>query len=250
MGVITVKRYSVLTIGFLMVALVVLLAGCNKTSDRNNENNQSDNVDIVAMADLEQEGTSWQDASIRLSEGNQRYVDGITNLKDFSQQTREDLAEQGQKPFATIVCCSDSRVPPELIFDQGLGDLFVIRVAGNVVDSVALGSIEYGVEHLGTSLIVVLGHDHCGAVKATVDGGEVSENISSITELIRPAYERAKNKGIEGDIYTKCEDENILNTINAIKSSPVVAHLIEEKGMEIIGAKYHLERGVVTFLNY
>jgi carbonic anhydrase len=122
----------------------------------------------------------------RLEEGNRRAASNHSTHPHASSARRGEVA-QSQSPFAVIVSCSDSRVPPELLFDQGYGDLFVIRIAGNVVEDTALGSIEYAVEHLGAKLLVVLGHERCGAVKATVDGGEAPGHIGSIVNAIKPA---------------------------------------------------------------
>lgn len=192
---------------------------------------------------------SASDAKKLLVEGNARFVDNKTLSKDISEDKRKDLAVNGQYPFAIIVGCSDSRVPPEIIFDQGLGDIFVIRDAGNVVDPIALGSVEYGAVELGAPLIVVLGHEQCGAVKAAVDGEEVSENIDSIINEIKPSVEKAKASGAtEENIYDKTENENIKNTIDKIKGSPVIKKLLEEKKVEIVGAKYYMEEGKVEFM--
>ena len=109
-------------------------------------------------------------------------------------ERRKELVE-GQHPFAIILCCSDSRVPPEVIFDQGLGDLFIVRTAGNVFDNIALGSIEYAVEHLEVPLLVVLGHGQCGAVTATVEGGHAPGHISNVVEAIQPAVVKAYDLG-------------------------------------------------------
>lgn len=179
-----------------------------------------------------------------LTEGNARFTSGRHGKADLGAARRQDLAANGQNPFAVVVCCSDSRVPPELIFDAGLGDLFVIRTAGNVVDDVALGSIEYGAEHLGVPLIVVLGHENCGAVKATVDGGEVHGCITSIVDRISPALDRVR--GAE-DLYAACEDENIKSVCGEIRKNRLIAGLIREGKTEVAGAKYAIETGSVTF---
>ncbi len=182
----------------------------------------------------------------KLIEGNARYVSGRHGASDIGASRRRELAVNGQKPFAVIVCCSDSRVPPELIFDQGLGELFVIRTAGNVVDNVALGSIEYGAEHLQVPLIVVLGHENCGAVKATVDGGEAHGYVVSIVDKISPSLDRVRGAA---DLYAACEDENIRSVVGEIKSNKIIAELIRDGRTEVVGAKYGIEDGRVTFLN-
>lgn len=187
------------------------------------------------------------DAEILLLEGNKRYVENNASKKDISLKKRKELNIKGQHPLAVIVSCSDSRVPPEIVFDQGLGDLFVIRNAGNVSDPVVLGSVEYGAEHLNTPLIVVLGHENCGAVKAVVDGAVVDGNLNSILEKIKPTCQKLKSA--EEDkvkLLDKCIDANIKNTMAEIKNSPVISRLEKENKVKVIGAKYHMESGKVV----
>jgi carbonic anhydrase len=183
-----------------------------------------------------------------LIEGNKRYVANKALSPDISYARRKNLSTYGQKPFAIILSCSDSRVPPELVFNQGLGDLFVVRNAGNVVDPVALGSIEYGAEHLKAPLIVVLGHEKCGAVKAAMEGAEASEAITAIMDKIKPSYEKVKASTQNADeLYDKTIDENIRASIAAISKSPVIQKLSKEQKIDIVGAKYHMDTGKVTF---
>lgn len=180
-----------------------------------------------------------------LKEGNRRYVAGqmLHPHEDFER--RKEVCN-GQKPFAVIVGCSDSRVPPQVIFDQGIGDLFIIRVAGNIVDDVALGSIEYAVEHLGTQLVVVLGHSKCGAVIATAQGGEPHGHICSIANMIMPAVEKAKTQ--KGDLVENAIRNNIDMVVDTIKNSePVMAKSVKEGKVKVIGAYYDLDSGVVEF---
>lgn len=183
-------------------------------------------------------------AKQRLIEGNERFVSGKSTNRAIDMTKIEELAVKGQKPFALIVCCSDSRVPPELIFDQGFGDIFVVRTAGNVVDEVCLGSIEYGAEHLDIPLIVVLGHEGCGAVKATVDGGPAHGALKAITDRISVSYSKLK---ASKNIYAECEDENIKSTISDIKNNSLIAHLISQGKTEVIGAKYGIHSAKVSF---
>ncbi|HWR45144.1 carbonic anhydrase [Sporomusa sp.] len=180
-----------------------------------------------------------------LVDGNKRFTSEKYADSQIGQARRTELVK-GQHPFAVIVSCSDSRVPPELLFDQGLGDLFVVRVAGNVLDSIELGSIEYAVEHLGAKLIVVLGHEKCGAVKATVDGGEVPPNIKAIAAKIQPAVTAAKAAN-SANVYEAATDANVLNMVAALHADPVITHV---GGVKILGAKYHLESGAVEFIKY
>lgn len=192
---------------------------------------------------------SGNEALQLLEDGNKRFTTGNPAVKDIGKARRDELLSKGQKPFAIIVTCSDSRVPPELIFDQALGDLFVIRTAGNIVDSIAVGSIEYGVEHLGSPLLVILGHSNCGAVKATVDGGEAPGCIAAIVAKITPSVQKAKAAGAAGnELYESSTLENIKATINEIMESHIVQHFIKDGKLTVIGAKYHLDSGEVEFL--
>lgn len=178
-----------------------------------------------------------------LIDGNNRFVVEKYADHEIGKAKRAELAK-GQHPFAVIVSCSDSRVPPEILFDQGLGDIFVVRVAGNVLDAIELGSVEYAVEHLGVKLVVVLGHEKCGAVKATVDGGELPPNIKAIADKIQPAVAAAKAKPV-GDVYETAANTNVLNMVDSLKNDPILNHVA---GVQFIGAKYHLESGKVEFI--
>jgi carbonic anhydrase len=184
----------------------------------------------------------------KLTEGNGRFAAGKPGVRESSLPRIRELSENGQHPLAIIVSCSDSRVPPEFIFDQGLGDLFVVRTAGNVVDDVALGSIEYGAEHLHIPLILVLGHEKCGAVRATVDsaGGDVRGSLRAITDKIKKSLYRA---GASDNIYEGCADENIRNTMSDIRNNKVIAGLIHEGRVQVAGAKYGIGDGKVTFFS-
>jgi carbonic anhydrase len=152
----------------------------------------------------------------------------------------------GQHPFAIILGCADSRVPPEIIFDQGLGDLFVIRVAGNILDDAILGSIEYAVEELGTALVLVLGHERCGAVAATVKHAEVVGHISTLINAIQPAVDRAKNE--PGDLLDNAIRANIELVVAQLKSSMPVADLVLKNKLTVVGAQYNLKCGSVDLI--
>lgn len=181
----------------------------------------------------------------KLNDGNSRFAKGEAVHSNQSVERRNELTK-GQKPFAVIVSCSDSRVPPEIIFDQGLGDLFVIRTAGHVVDDIALASIEYAVEHLHVELIVVLGHERCGAVDAAVKGGELPGHLGKLISEIEPAVEQAEKE--EGDLLANSVHENIHRVVRQLKNSgPIIKEFIEHHELEIIGAYYDLDDGIVTF---
>lgn len=194
----------------------------------------------------------------RLQDGNQRFVAGVRSVDTLvKQKQRADFVEN-QAPFAIILGCSDSRVPAEIVFDQGLGDLFVIRVAGNIVAPSQIGSVEFAAEMFGTPLVVVLGHSMCGAVKATLDGlenpsDEQSLNVLSIVNRIRPTVEPL----FETDLH-KNPDEllkasiraNILAATNHLRhGSEMLEQLIQKGELTIVGAEYSLETGIVEFFD-
>lgn len=186
----------------------------------------------------------------KLMDGNKRFVDGTLAQKDLGKAKREELAK-GQTPFAIVLTCSDSRVPPELLFDQGLGDVFVVRVAGNVVDPIALGSIEYGAEHLGSPLLVILGHSKCGAVKATLEAkGKPEGNIGAIIKKIMPAADVAKKKGgTQDEILETAIKQNVKNVYaDIMKNSKIVSHLVGEGKLTIATAEYDITTGKVEMI--
>lgn len=183
-----------------------------------------------------------------LKAGNARFVAGQAVHSNQTVDRRTEVAA-GQHPFAIIVGCSDSRVPPEIVFDQGLGDLFVVRVAGNIVDDHALGSIEYAAEHLHVPLVVVLGHDKCGAVDAAVSGGEVPGHIASIVDAIKPAVEEAKSE--QGNLLDNAIDANIRRVVYEIRhSEPILGHEVEAGKLTVVGARYKLDSGQVVFFSW
>lgn len=233
----------ILRSALLAAALVgIVLAGCtakNKSAIPANQREEYERPEKVESA---------VEAKKLLVKGNERFVSGEAAEKDLSGTRREELTE-GQEPFAVIVCCADSRVPPELLFDQGLGDIFVVRVAGNVADPVAIGSVEYAVEHLEVPLVVVLGHEKCGAVSATVEGGEAPGSIGSIVEKISPSVEKARSGGAEGEeLIEKAVELNVEQTIRDLKSSPIVTERRGKEELSILGATYELGSGEVKWL--
>jgi carbonic anhydrase len=187
-----------------------------------------------------------EDALKKLMEGNQRY---IQQKRTFPDQDRSRIAEvaKGQHPFATILGCSDSRVASEIIFDQGLGDLFDIRVAGNFIDNVVLGNMEYAVLELGVPLLVILGHERCGAVKAALDGKPVPGHISSLVAAIKPAV--YATKGQPGDPWDNAVRANVKMTVNKLKAlSPILAKAVKAGTLKVVGARYDLESGAVEII--
>lgn len=191
--------------------------------------------------------TTADEALQRLLEGNQRYVSHQTIDPNQTEARRAEIV-QGQLPFATILSCVDSRVPPELIFDRGLGDLFVVRTAGQVIDRAVMGSIEFGAFLLGIPLIFVLGHEKCGAVHATIEAVERSAappgSIGALVEGIRPAVETARHQ--PGDLLENAVKANVALGVHRLQASPILAELLEAGKLKIVGGRYCLETGAVN----
>lgn len=190
---------------------------------------------------------SPNDALAALLAGNQRFAAGVSVRPRQSVERRVEVAG-AQQPFAAIIACSDSRMPPEIIFDCGLGDLFVIRVAGNVLDDVGLGSIEFAVVTLGVGLVLVLGHSRCGAVIAAIEGSEPPGHIRSVVERIRPALAQARAAG--GDLVDATIRANIAMGVAALRASqPILAQRVADGRLQVAGARYDLDTGLVHLLD-
>src|SRR6266496_3079952 len=199
-------------------------------------------------AHSDQPSVAPAEAISKLKEGNRRYTSGNLQHPGQTTERRTELAKT-QHPFAAIVSCSDSRVPPEIVFDQGLGDLFVVRVAGNVINDEGLGSIEYTVDHLGTRLILVLGHQSCGAVKAARETiaakGKAPGHIESLVTAIKPAVEATAKDDLETTVKA-----NVKNVVKALRSStPILKAQVDSGEIQVIGGYYSLDRGAVTSLD-
>ena len=195
----------------------------------------------------EQPAVAPAEAIAKLKEGNGRYASGKLQHPGQTTERRAELTKD-QHPFAVIVSCSDSRVPPEIVFDQGLGDLFVVRVAGNVIDDHGLGSIEYAVDHLGARLIVVLGHQSCGAVKAAKETiaakSKAPGHIQSLVTAIQPAVEATAKSDLGATV-----EANVKNVVQALRrSTPILKPKVDSGEVQIIGGYYSLDTGAVTFL--
>jgi len=208
-------------------------------------------------------GITAEQALQKLMDGNKNSVEmNLGHLQEQSTSAARMALASSQKPYAIVLTCSDSRVPPEIIFNKGLGELFVIRVAGNVPDPVVLGSIEYAAEHLGSPLIMVLGHERCGAVTATVEAkgkSTGSPNIDAIVKAIKPQVKKAASNCAVCKDDIKCAEtkkkefvECVIDAnaksiaANLTKSSAILKHLVEEKKITIVAAKYDLDDGKVT----
>lgn len=201
---------------------------------------------------------SAREALGRLQEGNRRFVSEVGERGASGGRARRDELVERQTPFAIILGCSDSRVPAELVFDQGLGDLFVIRVAGNIVAPSQVGSVEFAAERYGTRLVVVLGHSRCGAVQATLEELERptesrSPNLRSIVDRIRPSVESLVTPAERGDpeaLMVRAVRANIRASANQLRhGSAMLERLILNEGLLVVGAEYSLETGVVEFFD-
>ena len=199
-----------------------------------------------------------QEALARLQAGNQRFVAGVRDVHTLMSQLRRGDLVAGQTPFAIVLGCSDSRVPAELVFDQGVGDLFVIRVAGNIVAPSQIGSIECAAERFGTRLVVVLGHSLCGAVQATLEELERptemrSPNLRAIVDRIRPAVETLLETDLRRDpaaLIRYAVRANIRASVNHLcHGSQILEQLILHDDLLVVGAEYSLETGIVDFFD-
>lgn len=201
---------------------------------------------------------SAQDALQRLREGNQRFVASVRNGDAALCNSRPMALEQHQQPFAIVLGCSDARVPAEIVFDQGLGDLFVIRVAGNVVAPSQIGSVEFAASRFGTRLVVVLGHSQCGAIQATIEelqrpAERQSRNLRSIVDRVRPSVEGLLRTELRNDpqsLVRLAVRANVGVSVSHLRyGSDVLEQLIENDGLMVVGAEYSLETGVVEFFD-
>jgi carbonic anhydrase len=192
----------------------------------------------------------------RLRQGNLRFVSNLGGAEAFSSHIRRTELTAGQQPFAIILGCSDSRVPAEIVFDQGLGDLFVIRVAGNIVAPSQVGSVEFAAARYDTRLVVVLGHSQCGAIVATIEELQrptenQSRNLHAIVDRVRPSLEGLLATDLKHNmqaLITQGVRANIRSSVNHLRhGSEVLEQLIQDEGLSVIGAEYSLETGVVEF---
>ena len=198
-----------------------------------------------------------RDALQRLRDGHQRFVSSTRSQHTVTDRAARAAFVKGQHPFAIILSCSDSRVPPEIVFDQGIGDLFVVRVAGNIAEPTQIGSVEFAAQRFGTRLVVVLGHSRCGAVLATVEHlekstGERSPHLKSIIECIRPTVAALLETDVGHDGAALVRDAvraNVGASVTRLRRSEALAYLIKEDGLVVVGAEYSLETGSVEFFD-
>lgn len=217
----------------LLIFIAVIIAGC-----KSHTANGLSSPDAPAPASLQ-----------KLMDGNSRFAHWKPIHPDESRQRVIEISK-AQHPFAVVISCSDSRVSPELIFDQGLGDLFVIRTAGNLIGGLELGSVEYAVEHLGVDLIIVLGHQQCGAVKAFVEGGEAHGHIKDIIDSLKKETEISNVPPGDKNRLDDCIRANILHGIHQLKEqSAIIKEKLDSKQLQIKACYYDLEKGIVSIVN-
>ncbi|WP_445245915.1 carbonic anhydrase [Microcoleus sp. OTE_8_concoct_300] len=195
---------------------------------------------------IAQNNVTPQQALQMLVDGNQRFVN---NMRQNPNQTlaRVTQVAPSQAPFAAILGCADSRFPAEILFDRGVGDIFVCRVAGNVTTPEEKGSLEFGTLVLGAKVLMVVGHENCGAVKAAIEGGELPGQIGSLTKAIKPAVESSKNQA--GDKVVNAVKENVKLQASRLKDSPVISQLIQEGKLLVVGGYYDLDTAAVEIIN-
>ncbi|MFD2531535.1 carbonic anhydrase family protein [Gracilimonas halophila] len=238
------------TISIIVVFTLTLTACTNKETSQNMNNNVS--LSSTVLNSESQEKLTPDQILQNLKEGNERFVNNNLTPRDYKAQVQ--ATTEGQYPEAVIISCIDSRVPVEQVFDKGVGDIFVARVAGNFVNEDILGSTEFGTAVAGSKVIVIMGHKSCGAVKAAIDNVEMG-NITAMLDKINPAVEMTSN--FEGDrsssndeYVTEVVKNNVRHTMDEMREkSPIIAELERNGDVVIAGAFYDLETGMVTFLN-
>lgn len=194
------------------------------------------------------ENISADEALKKLQKGNERFIKNHAKHPDESKKRKKEMLK-GQHPFVVILSCSDSRVPPELIFDQGIGDIFEIRNAGNVLNNHVIGSIEYAVMHCGVKLIVIMGHQDCGAIAATLSGISETKYIKALEDSIQPAVEKCKKEGLEINSDNVVKAHIAQDIEELISQDNELVKYMQKNNVKIIPAYYHLDSGKVDFLN-
>jgi carbonic anhydrase len=225
--------------GFLGTTVMATVLGANLA---NPKAAAAQNLILAQNQDITPDG-----ALKKLMEGNQRFVQGKRENPNQGMQRLTEVAES-QSPFAAILGCADSRVPAEIVFDQGLGDLFVCRVAGNIATSEEIGSLEFGTMVLGAKLIMVLGHKRCGAVKATMEGGRFLGQIGSLIDDIKVGVERAERQPGQNKLETAIK-ANISYQVEVLNSDAILGDLVDKGELKIVGAYYDLDTGEISLLS-
>lgn len=237
-----------------MIMITGVLTGCTSPQPEAVEEKSSSETISTGDNEEKQNAESPEEALQMLKDGNKRFVDNNQANNDLSETRRNELVA-GQEPFAVVVACSDSRVAPEHAFDQGLGDIFVVRVAGNVLDPAEIGSVEYAVDHLKSKVVVVLGHESCGAVTAAVEkdanpeNSHTTEHIDAFLDNIEPAVARAKESDVEGkELVEKTAEINAeLAAAQLLSDSSLIKGASENNEVKVVSGKYLLTTGAVEW---
>ena len=242
---------------FSILSITILMLSCNqttKTKEKSSTATLEAPKQIVShvMTKEEQARLTPDEVLQELKDGNKRFQSGVTTLRDHSEQARKSAP--GQYPKAVVLSCLDSRVPVEDVFDQGLGDIFVARIAGNFVNEDILGSLEFACKEAGAKLIFVLGHQHCGAIKAAIDNVKLG-NITAMLSKIKPAVAMSQDftgeKTSKNDEFVKyvCENNLRLAIKNIREKSPILKEMEQKGEIKIVGAFYNLTNGTLEFIN-
>jgi len=221
----------------IVLTISVIIFSCGEKKQSNNESEKRENVEKVVISTID-------DAMAELKNGNNRFLTGKFINTHYPEQI--EASKEKQKPHSVILSCMDSRVPPEIIFDQGIGNIFVVRNAGNIEDENILGSMEYAVKFAGSKLILVMGHSHCGAVKGAIQNIDAG-NLTQLLDQIKPSIPKEKN---DPGIYEETAKNNVRKTIQDILSrSEIIKELTDSNQIKIAGAYYDIETGKVYFVN-
>ncbi len=251
---------KILFFGTSIFVLATLISCKEETSNKSDELKEYDQEAIVltqkplvneVLSKEERDALSPDDVIKMFKEGNSRFINNDLTVRDHSEQVRKTAS--GQFPKAVVLSCIDSRVPVEDVFDRGIGDIFVGRVAGNFVNEDLLGSMEFATKVAGAKLVLVMGHEHCGAVKSAIDDVQLG-NITALLSKIKPAVDATSYEGdrtsSNPEFVHKVNESNVLNTIEQIRTNSSILKEMEENGeIKIVGATYDLDTGVATFLN-
>jgi carbonic anhydrase len=236
----TIPRRKLLKLGAVALGTGVV------TKVTNSQANPAKKTEtIIALEELGQDATPEQVLEALLA-GNKRFVENRPEARNQDYTRLKEVSTE-QKPLVSIMSCADSRVPIEIIFDRGFGDLFVVRDAGNIATPEEIGSLEYGTVVLGSKVLMVLGHEKCGAVKAAIEGKPLPGQIGSIVAAIQPAIERANQNNSE-EFYTETIKRNVMLQIEKLQASPLLHDLVEKGNLKIVGAYYSLKTGEVSIL--
>jgi len=231
------KNISAFLVAIIFLSLTVSFGQQGVKDQNKTEKKETVGVGIKGLI------LSPNDAIQELLNGNKRFVESKPVNTDYKKQMNE--TKTGQKPHSVILSCMDSRVPPEIVFDQGIGNIFVIRVAGNIEDDNVLGSLEYAVEHAGSKLIVVMGHSHCGAVTGAVKDVKLG-HLTQLVDQIKPAIKSDPNA--PGTIDETAKNSVKITISDILSKSDIIREMVKEKKVAILGAFYDIETGVITFL--